>query len=222
VTPPGAPLTRADLEREIETEARREPFPLDEPVYREADRDPLRPILSAGDLDAPVAFLARDLGAQEVRRGEPLIGPAGAKVRDGLAAAGCRALLTNTVPFKPPGNRAYSQKVRNRFRPSIALLLVALFRGETIVTLGNQAFEWFAPFDDRARFRAFWADPDRRYRETLEIEIAASWGQRTLSRRIALAPLPHPSPLNQRWYRAFPDLLAVRLEAVMGRSRGGS
>jgi uracil-DNA glycosylase len=27
-------------------------------------------------------------------------------------------------------------------------------------------------------------------------------------------PLPHPSPLNQRWYKQFPALLARRLEAV--------
>ena len=31
---------------------------------------------------------------------------------------------------------------------------------------------------------------------------------------IVLAPLPHPSPLNQRWYAQFPELLAGRLERV--------
>ncbi len=32
-------------------------------------------------------------------------------------------------------------------------------------------------------------------------------------------PLPHPSPLNQRWYKQFPDLLARRLESAgLGRA----
>ena len=38
-------------------EAGREAFPIDEPVYRKAGRDPHRPILFAGSLDAPVCIL---------------------------------------------------------------------------------------------------------------------------------------------------------------------
>ena len=31
---------------------------------------------------------------------------------------------------------------------------------------------------------------------------------------ITLHPLPHPSPLNARWYRKVPDLLRTRLDAL--------
>ena len=34
------------------------------------------------------------------------------------------------------------------------------------------------------------------------------------ARRIALHPLPHPSPLNAAWYGRFPGLLAARLRAL--------
>ena len=34
------------------------------------------------------------------------------------------------------------------------------------------------------------------------------------TRRIALHPLPHPSPLNATWYGRFPGLLAARLRAL--------
>ncbi len=103
-------------------------FPIDEAVYQRAGRDPCEPILCAGSLDAPFCSVGRDLGADEVLAGEPQIGAAGRQVRSGLyqAATGqepprsdrrlepalALALLTNTVPYKPPGNKAYPDRVR--------------------------------------------------------------------------------------------------------------
>ena len=56
-----------------------------------------------------------------------------------------RVLLTNTVPFKPPGNKAYSTAVKERFRPFLAELLVtAIGVGTIVITLGNEAFQWFS------------------------------------------------------------------------------
>jgi len=190
----------------IHREAEREAFALDGPVYQQAGRDPLQPILYAGSLDAPLAFFGRDLGRHEVIAGEPLIGPSGRLVREGLAAAGIEgALLTNTVPYKPPGNKAYPVSVIRRFRPFVAELLVDHWRGDRLITLGNKAFDWFKPYDDR--LVEYWADEARRYVEEIEICLTAGDRRKT----IRLAPLPHPSPLNARWYKRFPELLAARL-----------
>src|SRR4051812_23572278 len=102
---------------EIEKEAQREGLSIDKSVYEKAGRNPDSPILYAGNLDAKVAFFARDLGRDEVLFGEPLVGGAGRKVRIGvckklfggdyptdqssLHSALDHILLTNTVPYKP-------------------------------------------------------------------------------------------------------------------------
>src|SRR5207248_1000265 len=102
------------------------------------------PILFAGSLAAPLCVVGRDLGKDEVAAGQPLIGAAGRLVRLGIieawndlgpAAAAPPAklplqtalqyaVLTNTVPYKPPGNKAYPEGVRRRFRPFLGTLLV--------------------------------------------------------------------------------------------------
>lgn len=216
-----------DLCRAIQREAASEPFPIDEEVYREAGRDPMWPILFAGALEAPLAFFGRDLGKDEVARGEPLVGPAGKLVRRGLAAsaggspdpteldlalAARGAFLTNTVPYKPPGNKAYSALVKERFRPFVARLLAVHWKGGRVIPLGNEALEWFRPYSLRETFDRFLALGDRRFEEELEVVlVAADERAGTIEKRLRLAPLPHPSPLNQRWYKRFGELLARRL-----------
>jgi uracil-DNA glycosylase len=212
----------------VRREAGRAAFPVDEPVYRRAGRDPLVPILYAGSLEAPVCVLGRDLGKDEVAAGEPLIGAGGRLVRAGLyeAARGAPppasdrrlasvlgdALLTNTVPYKPPGNKAYSSPVKERFRPFLAELLAVHWRGgDRVITLGTEAFQWFAPYAaDPAGFEAFWRRDDR-YEAEIGVTLAAASGEHPARKALTLLPLPHPSPLNQRWYKQFPDLLARRL-----------
>jgi uracil-DNA glycosylase len=227
--------TLADLLAAVEAEARRAPFPIDEPVYAAAGKDPLAPVLCAGSLDAPLCSVGRDLGRDEVVAGEPQVGAAGRQVRGGVvrvvtgkdAAKSDRRLelaldhilLTNLVPYKPPGNKAYPRGVRERFRPFLLELLVDHWRGERVVTLGTEAFEWFAPYLPEGAGEAFWARGDRYEAEiaaTLRFTPPGEAGERT--RRVIVCPLPHPSPLNQRWYALFPELLARRLEAA-GLSR---
>jgi uracil-DNA glycosylase len=122
-------------------------------------------------------------------------------------------LLTNTVPYKPPGNKAYSNPVKERFRPFVAELLAAHWRGgDRVITLGTEAFQWFAPYAaDRAAFDAFWKRDDR-YEAEFPCTLVAKEGDgRAVNKPLTLLPLPHPSPLNQRWYPLFPGLLARRL-----------
>ena len=212
-----------------ETEARRADIPVDTPVYEAVKKDPLRPILCAGSLDAPVCVVGRDLGRDEVGAGQPLIGAGGRLVREGFFRAAHeglsppksdrwllsvldRVVLTNLVPYKPPGNKAYSAAVRARFRPFLAELLTLHWRGgDRVITLGNEAFQWFAPYaTDPEAFAAFWQRDDR-YEAAIVCQVATRDGERTVHRPLTILPLPHPSPLNARWYRLFPALLDRRL-----------
>lgn len=79
--------TIEELLEEIRIMARRERIPVDVPVYERFQKDPLRPILYAGQLAAPVCIFGRDLGKDEVRLGQPLIGAGGSLVRKGLVRA---------------------------------------------------------------------------------------------------------------------------------------
>ena len=128
--------------RELIGDARREAerggVPIDHAVYARSGRDAMEPILFAGSLAARLCIVGRDLGKDEVHAAQPLIGAGGRLVRQGIIRNGMKrssiadenllasraleaaleqALLTNTVPYKPPGNKAYSDEVRSRFRP---------------------------------------------------------------------------------------------------------
>ncbi len=216
----------------VHREAKRADFPVDTAVYQRSDKDPTRPILYAGSLDAPVCVFARDLGKDEVAAGEPLIGAGGRLVRAGLYEAwhgepppradrrieGALdlALLTNTVPFKPPGNKAYATSVKERFRPFLFEFLTEHWKGDHVLTLGTEAFQWFAPYADVDTFSAFWKREDR-YEADLPCVLTSETDDGPIHKPLTLSPLPHPSPLNQRWYPLFPGLLAKRLAAVRAR-----
>jgi uracil-DNA glycosylase len=220
-----------DLIESAAVEARRAEFPVDTPIYERAKRDPSRPILFAGSLDAPVCILARDLGRDEVAAGQPLIGAGGRLVRAGVVAAwpsktqaGAsprledaleHALLTNTVPFKPPGNKAYHASVRERFRPFVAALLADFWKGREVLTLGTEAFRWFEPYAEGGRFGDE-AGTDARFDAAFPCRLPVSIPEKgdCLWKTVIVRPLPHPSPLNRRWYSKFPDMLARRLEEV--------
>jgi uracil-DNA glycosylase len=214
-----------DLIADVRREAARAEFPVDRPVYEKAKKDPLDPVLFAGSLEAPVCIFARDLGKDEVALGQPLVGAGGRLVRQGLIRASGKqapasderlesalelALLTNTVPYKPPGNKAYPGRVKERFRPFIAELLVDFWKGDRILCLGTEAFDWFAPYAEPGASERFWKREDR-YEAELPLTLTSARDGKTHTKRATLAPLPHPSPLNQRWFGQFPSMLDARL-----------
>jgi len=221
------------LYEDIQAEASREEFPIDEAVYKSAGLDPLTPIPFAGNLDSKLGFFARDLGRDEVKARQPLYGAAGRLVRRGVyqtlhgdaeaaSAANSETLkevlehviLTNTVPYKPPGNKAYAAAVKKRFRPFLERLLVLHWKGDQIITLGNEAFKWFGPYGGRGELTKFFKQPDR-YELTIDVTIRATDTDGTEhERQFTLAPLPHPSPLNQTYYARFPEMLLQRLEQL--------
>ncbi len=211
-----------DLLEAMQAEARLGGMAVDLPVYQAYGKDPTRPILlGSGRLSAPVGLFGRDPGRTEVELGEPFIGKGGQLIRDGLHRArfgtdcpdlaasievGRDLFWCNTVPFKPTGNKAWSVKVKRRFLPHIEAALLR-WEGQDLLTLGNVAFDWFRLADKslKAPLAEFWARPDR-YEASLEVQLAG--------KTFRLHPLPHPSPLNARWYPLFPGLLDARLSSL--------
>lgn len=216
---------------QVQQEAERAEFPLDIPVYEAANLEPTKPILYAGNLQSPLCFFGRDLGKDEVHARQPLIGAAGTLVRKGFYYAIHqqkapqrkdlddtiikRVLLANTVPYKPPGNKAYLMKVKKRFRPFLEKLLVFHWQGNQIITLGTEAFKWFTPYGSSGELDAFFAQKNTRYKATITINLTAlDELERSHTKRVTLLPLPHPSPLNKQYYAAFPNMLQKRLAQV--------
>jgi uracil-DNA glycosylase len=229
-----APMSHSvsELIEAVRREAERAEFPIDATVYQQSERDTKGPILFAGSLDAPLCVVGRDLGKDEVRAGQPLIGAAGRLVRSGIArvwgqvdcmddtqaakesvsqAALHHALLTNLVPYKPPGNKAYPEAIRQRFRPFLERLLVAHWAGNRLITLGSEAFRWFEPYADSAAFQSLGAS-DARFEAVFHCQLPGGAGS---DKTILVYPLPHPSPLNRRWYSQFPAMLARRLAEII-------
>lgn len=214
---------------QVYAEAQREPFPIDESVYQEANLNPKMPILYGGNLNSQLCFFARDLGKDEVFAQQPLYGAAGRLVRQGLYRALFheqpnnktdlsvildRVLLTNTVPYKPPGNKAYSEAVKKRFRPFLERLLVLHWQGDRIITLGNEAFNWFSPYAPKGVTSKFFEGSDR-YFASLPVTLTAhDENGKQYERSVMLLPLPHPSPLNQKYYSQFPHMLQQRLSSI--------
>ena len=217
---------------QVQQEAQREEFPIDVPVYKSANLEPTKPILYAGNLASPLCFFGRDLGKDEVMAQQPLIGASGTMVRKGFYysiyqqkaptrkdlddATIERVLLTNTVPYKPPGNKAYLVKVKKRFRPFIERLLVFHWQGNQVITLGTEAFKWFSPYAGKGELDEFFRQQDDiRYVDKITVNLTATDDSgMTHTKAIALLPLPHPSPLNQKYYAVFPNMLQKRLAQV--------
>jgi uracil-DNA glycosylase len=202
---------------DVEREARRATFDLALDTYAEAGRDPRVPILCAGSASARWCAVGRELGREEVLRGEPLVGTSGRRLRRALhealrgpapkAEREFRAvlddvLLTNLVPYRPVDNEAYDRATVDRFRPFIERLLADVWTGDVVLALGQHATLWFAPYAADGAVQSLWADAGARFARTIDVEIRG--------RRLVLAPVPHPSPLSP--FRAeFASLVARRL-----------
>lgn len=200
-----------------------EEMPIDRQVYADAGLDWWHPILlGSGDLSARIGFFGRDPGRNEVYAQEPFIGKAGQHIRGGLhravygvelpnieasLAVGSRVFWGNTVPYKPIGNKAWSMKVKRRFAGIVTDVLTKHWEGSELITCGREAFLWFgiADVDLKPAIEAHWKRIDR-FETSISIEL--------LGKSINLHPLPHPSPLNARWYKLFPEMLDNRLKSL--------
>lgn len=122
-----------------------------------------RAVFARGAPGAPLMVIGEGPGAEEDARGQPFVGRAGKLLDKMLGAAGLseRAFITNTVFWRPPGNRTPSpqeQAICAPFleraivlaRPQVLLLAGAasaksvLKRNEGILSLRGRWFEWRA------------------------------------------------------------------------------
>ena len=213
------------LRGRLRAEAARGKMDIDRPVYAEAGRDSLEPLLlGSGSLAAPLGIMGRDPGRHEVLHGEPFVGAGGRLIRDALhqrqhgtpapsleaaIQAGRGVFWCNTVPYKPVGNKAWSVAVKRRFVALVAEALVVHWSGHDLITCGREALDWFRLADPALRpaVEAHWQRADR-FTASLEVRLQG--------KAIRLHPLPHPSPLNAMWFKRFPALLEARLVALSG------
>jgi DNA polymerase len=120
-----------------------------------------RSVFSRGRADAPVMVIGEAPGAEEDARGEPFVGRAGQLLDRMLAAAGLegRVFITNTVFWRPPGNRTptpaeqavcapFLERAIALVRPRVLLLAggaaakAVLKRAEGILSLRGRWIEW--------------------------------------------------------------------------------
>lgn len=223
----------SNLLNKIEQEAQKGEMPIDTDVYKSCSKPSLTPILFTGNLNAKIGILARDLGKDEVIKGQPLIGAAGQLLRRTLYEAFKgeappknemyfndvmkKMMFTNIVPYKPIGNKVFAKKIRKRFMPFLTEFLIEHWNGNFLMTLGTEAFKWFEFFCDKEKISSFWKNEEKRYEETLECKISTVINKKMQTKKIIIAPLPHPSPLNAKWYAKFPELLKNRIKTISNK-----
>ena len=126
----------------------------------------------------------------------------GKRLRGILVLACADLLLANLVPYRPVDNEAYDRATVDRFRPFLERLLADVWTGGVVLSLGENATRWFAPYAADGAVESLWHDSAARFRDTLKIRVRG--------RALVLAPLPHPSPPSP--VRAqFASLVAQRL-----------
>jgi uracil-DNA glycosylase family 4 len=118
-------------------------------------------VVSRGPADAPLMIIGEAPGADEDLQGAPFVGRAGQLLDRMLKAAGVldRAFVTNTVFWRPPGNRTptpqeqavcapFLERAIQLVQPKILLLVGGasakslLKREEGILSLRGRWFEW--------------------------------------------------------------------------------
>lgn len=122
-----------------------------------------RAVFCRGDPAAPLMVIGEGPGAEEDAQGQPFVGRAGKLLDRMLAAAGLegRVLITNTVFWRPPGNRTptpaeqmicapFLERAIALVKPRMLLLVggasakSVLKRDEGILSLRGRWFEWRA------------------------------------------------------------------------------
>jgi uracil-DNA glycosylase family 4 len=164
-----------------------------------------RAVFARGDPAAPVMVVGEGPGADEDRLGEPFVGRAGKLLDKMLAAAGLtdRVFITNTVFWRPPGNRTPTPSEQAVCRPFVERA-IALVQPKVLVLAGGaSAKAMLGSSDGILKLRGLWFD----------------W--KSEDGQIALPALPilHPAfllrqPLAKK--QAWADLLSLvaRLETL--------
>ena len=97
-----------------------------------------RAVFARGRPDAPVMIIGEGPGADEDRQGQPFVGRAGKLLDRMLTAAGLldQVFITNTVFWRPPGNRTPTPAEQAACRPFVERA-IALVRPKVLVLAGG-------------------------------------------------------------------------------------
>lgn len=117
-------------------------------------------VFSRGDPTAPVLVIGEGPGAEEDERGEPFVGKAGKLLDRMLAEAGLegRVFITNTVFWRPPGNRTPSPQEQAVCAPFLERAFV-LLKPKAVLLLGAAAAKSVLSTDEGImRMRGQWKE----------------------------------------------------------------
>ena len=126
-----------------------------------------RSVFSRGPADAPVVVIGEAPGAEEDRSGRPFVGKAGQMLDRMLDAIGLtdRAFITNTVFWRPPGNRTPTPAEQAVCRPFLENA-VFLIKPKLLLLVGGAAAKSVLGVDEgimSLRGRWFeWSDSEKR------------------------------------------------------------
>ena len=119
-----------------------------------------RSVFGRGAPDAPILVIGEGPGAEEDARGEPFVGRAGQLLDRMLGAAGLtgRVFITNTVFWRPPGNRTPTPQEQAVCAPFVQRTF-AILRPRAVLLLGAAAAKSVLQTDEGImRMRGQWRD----------------------------------------------------------------
>jgi len=119
-----------------------------------------QPVFGRGDPAAPVLVIGEGPGAEEDARGQPFVGKAGQLLDRMLAAAGLldKVFITNTVFWRPPGNRTPTPAEQAVCAPFLERAFF-LLKPRAVLLLGAAAAKSvLATEDGILRLRGQWRD----------------------------------------------------------------
>lgn len=115
-------------------------------------------VFGRGNPDAPVLIIGEGPGAEEDAQGEPFVGKAGRLLDRMLDAAGLtdRVFITNTVFWRPPGNRTPTPQEQAVCAPFVQQAF-AILQPKAVLLLGAAAAKCVLQTDDGImRLRGQW------------------------------------------------------------------
>jgi len=119
-----------------------------------------RAVFARGRPDAPIMIIGEGPGGEEDRQGQPFVGRAGQLLDRMLAAAGIedQVFITNTVFWRPPGNRTPSLAEQAVCRPFVERA-IGLVRPKLLLLAGGaSAKSMLNTTDGILGLRGRWAD----------------------------------------------------------------
>jgi uracil-DNA glycosylase, family 4 len=157
-------------------------------------------VFADGNPEAEIMLIGEAPGAEEDRQGKPFVGRSGQLLDRMLAAIGLdrtRVYIANTVPWRPPGNRAPTPEEAALCLPFLQRQ-VELVSPKVIMTLGGPAMQTvFSTTAGIIKMRGRWS--------------SVTIGQHTADAMPTLHPaylLRNPAAKQQAWR----DLLSLRLK----------